>query len=150
MDNMTVRDAKVVAARAQGKSVRKAAKELSISPTTIQRVSSKHKDIIDTQQARLVEATLPVIIDRTIKEINHANTINPADKDSQAYLTRVDKKEENILKGVGIAPSHAPSIHIQNIYNDNSKTILSPMVADLLSGKLDNMTIDAEIVEESH
>ena len=149
LDNLSVRDAKVIAHRAKGMPIRKVASETNLSPTTVQKLTSKHKDIIAAQQARLVEVTLPTIIDRAIKEINHANSIDIADRESQVFLARIDKKEDTILKSVGIAPSHTQSMHVNNIYNDHRKEVISPVIADMLQGKIASLTesIDAEFSE---
>ena len=150
MEGLSVRDAEVIAERAKNTPIRAVAKQVGISTTTVQKIGNKHKEIIATQQARLVEATLPVIIDRAVKEINHANSMDVADKDAQTFLARVDKKEETILKSVGIAPSNTQSMHVTQIYNDNRKETLNPNVASMLHGKLDEMTeeiVDADFEE---
>jgi len=140
-----------IALAGNGLPQREIACQTGLSQPTVSRLSQKHKDIIATQQARLIEQTLETIADRTIKEISTANTINCADKEHQEFLKRVDAKELTLLKSVGIAPSYAPSIHVQQIYNDHSRTLISPIVQGLLSGKLDEMayTIDANEAEES-
>lgn len=151
MNSLNTKEIEVIGLRAQGETQQAIEAITGISQPTISRLTSKHKDIIAATSAKYVEDTLPTILERTTKEIKYANTIDVAAKDNQAFLTRVDKKEETILKGVGIAPSHAPSIHIQQIFNDNSKTVLSPIVADMLQGKLSELTqpvIDAEIVDK--
>jgi Na+-transporting NADH:ubiquinone oxidoreductase subunit NqrC len=65
---------------------------------------------------------------------------------NQQALARIDKKEDAILKATGINASHTTSIHVQNIFNDNSKTLISSQVTDLLGNQLDSI-IDAEYDE---
>ncbi len=125
-----------------------------IPQQTVSRLNRKHKTLIQEQQAKLVEQTLDTITGRTIQEIAAAKhltdvltqpggkdnpTINKTiltdQEDIHKFLTRVDKKEEMILKSVGIAPSHAPSILIQNILNDNRSMTISPVIKELISGR---------------
>ena len=151
-DTLKPRDAAIIAKAAEGGTCREIAKDpaVDVGYRTVNRITNKHKELIQAQSARIIENTLARIADRTIKEIDLAATLadnqllNPV---NQSALARIDKKEETILKSVGIAPSHAPSIHVQNIFNDNRKTILSPGVASLLHGKLDEI-IDGEVIEE--
>jgi len=140
-----------IALAGTGQTQRSISAATGLSQPTVSRLSQKHKDIIATQQARLIEQTLTTIADRTIREVQTANAMDCSDKDNQEFLKRVDAKELTLLKSVGIAPSHAPSIHIQQIYNDHSKTLLSPVIADMLSGKLVELTdyTDANEAEET-
>jgi hypothetical protein len=145
-------EAKIVAMSAQGKSSRAIASDpsITVSHSTANRITNKHKELIQREQARLIENTLSTIADRTIKEISLASKLNEddlLDPTKQQALSRIDKKEDNILKATGINASHAPSIHIQQIFNDNSKTLISNQVQDLLGGQLDNI-IDIEPEEE--
>jgi len=141
---LTTTELQAISLRAAGQSQQAIAAQTGIPQQTVSRLSQKHKDIIAEQQARLVEQTLSTIVKRTIREVQTANSIDCQDKDSQEFLKRVDAKELILLKSVGIAPSHAPSIHIQQIYNDHSKTLLSPIISDMLAGKLDNLTLSAD------
>jgi hypothetical protein len=150
MEGVTPKEALVIAHKATGKSARQTAIDTNIPRTTVRRLCAKHKDIIADEQAKIVEKCLSNIVDRTVKEIEFAKNMPVnTDKETQLFLSRVDKKEDNILKGVGISPSHAPSIHIQNIYNDNRKEVISPIIADMLQGKISELTepIDAEFEE---
>jgi hypothetical protein len=149
---MTQAEAITVAELAKGTPQRAIAAQTGMSQPTVCRINTKHKELIQSQQARLVEATLAKIADRTIKEIEHAASLETSqlmDAANQQALARIDKKEDAILKATGINASHAPSIHIQQIFNDNSKTLISPQVADLLGGQLDNIIdVDCEEMPE--
>lgn len=144
-------DAPVVALAAQGKSSRAIASTpgINISHSTANRITQRHKELIQQEQAKLIDATLSTITDQTIREINLAKNLTDADllePTKQQALSRIDKKAEMILKSTGIAPSHAPSMHIVNIFNDNSKTLISAEVTDLLGDQLDGI-IDADYEE---
>ena len=155
MENLTPKEATIIAHKSTGKSTRQTAIDTNIPRTTVTRLTNKHKDIIANEQAKIVEKCLSNIVDRTVQEIEYAKNMPiTTDKDAQIFLSRVDKKEDNILKGVGISPSHAPSIHIQNIYNDHRKETISPVIQDMLQGKISELTapVDAEyseVVEDS-
>jgi hypothetical protein len=143
-------EAVAIAELAKGTPQRAIAAQTGISQPVISRINTKHKELIQAETAKLVEQTLSKITGRAIKEIKHVAALDaPAlmDKDNQQALARIDKKEEMILKSVGIAPSHAPSIHVQQIFNDNRKTILSPVVSEMFHGRMGEI-IDGEIVED--
>jgi len=135
---------------AQGTPQNAIAAQLGISQPSVSRINNKHKDLILTLQARYIDEGLPLIVARSLKEITKAHTLTEDqlfDKDNQQALARIDKKEEALLKATGIVPSNAPSIHVQQIFNDNRKTILNPNVANLLHGQLNDI-IDGEIIED--
>jgi hypothetical protein len=146
---MTQTEAITVAELAKGTPQRAIAAQTGMSQPTVCRINNKHKELIQTEQAKLIEKTLTKIADRTIREIEHVNTLSNDDLMSatnQQALARIDKKEDAILKATGINASHAPSIHIQQIFNDNSTTLISPEVTDLLGDKL-NSIIEADYEE---
>ena len=147
--------------RAAGDTQQTIADSTGMSRPTVSRLTKKHKHLIQEQQAKLVEQTLDTITGRTIQEIKAAKhladvLIQPGGRDNPTtnktmltdqedihkFLTRVDKKEEMILKSVGIAPSHAPSILIQNILNDNRSLTISPVIKELISGRLKEIVGD--------
>lgn len=147
-DTLKPEEAAVIALSAQGKSSRAIADTpgVNISHSTANRITNKHKELIQQEQAKLIDATLSSITDQTIREINLAKRLDDdqlLDPSKQQALSRIDKKAEMILKSTGIAPSHAPSIHIQQIFQDNRKTLISSQVAELLDGQLDTI-IDAD------
>lgn len=149
---MTQVEAITVAELAKGTPQRAIAAQTGMSQPTVCRINNKHKELIQAQQARLVEATLSKIADRTIKEIELAASLSTddlMDATKQQALSRIDKKEDAILKATGINASHAPSIHIQQIFNDHSKTLINPIVSELLGSQLDNIIdIDYEEIPE--
>lgn len=147
--------------RASGDTLEMIKDTTGIPKPTLSRLNKKHKDLITSEQAKLVESTLSTITGRTIQEIEAAKhltdvltqpggkdnittnkTILTDQEDIHKFLTRVDKKEEMILKSVGIAPSHAPSILIQNILNDNRQMTISPVIKELISGRLKEIVGD--------
>jgi hypothetical protein len=139
----------VVAELAKGTPQLEIAASLNIGQSTVSNIKTRQKELIQKESALIIESTLQPIRERLIKEIKHVNTLDTTslmDKENQPALARIDKREDMILKAAGIAPSHAPSIHIQNIFNDNRKTVVSPVVADLLGNQL-NQVQDADYEE---
>lgn len=161
MSQLKPKEAEVVAGIAAGNSQRHVSATTGIPQQTISRLNKKHKDLINHEQAKLVEQTLSTITSRTIQEITTAKhltdvitqpggrdepTINTTVltdmEDISKFLARVDKKEEQILKSVGLLPSHAPSVLIQNILNDNRSMSISPVIKELISGRLKEIVGD--------
>ena len=170
--------AKAIMLKAEGATYPEIKKQTGVPKRTIARLTSKHKIFIQKVQADLVEKTLIDIEHRTVTEIQAGKKLtdylllsedeegslrqstNPTrfddPKDMNTFLARLDKKEEGILKSVGILPSHAPSVHIQTILNDNRQTVLAPIVGALLKSKgaelefnpPDEDITDAEFTEE--
>lgn len=161
MTQVNPHEAEAIASLSAGNSTRYAAAETGMSQSKVSRLNKKHKVLINSEQAKLVEQTLSTITSRTIQEITTASHLTnvltqPGGKDSPTinktmltdmedinkFLARVDKKEEQILKSVGLLPSHAPSVLIQNILNDNRSMTISPVIKELISGRLKEIVGD--------
>jgi hypothetical protein len=126
----------VVARLAQGMSERKVAQEVGTTRNIVHGVSVRHRAIIEKETARYVEEGLENIADRAIREIAMARNMSDdelRDSKNHQFLKRVDAKEEGILKAVGIAPSHGVNMFIQNVFNDNRKAVINPVVMGILS-----------------
>jgi hypothetical protein len=150
-------DKKAMELLIQGHSLNSASIATGISRHRVTVLNKKHRDLIQTAHANLIEQGLAKAISRTVSEIDMAghlqkvlkgeaenNTTLESVHDINEYLKRVDKKEEMLLKSVGISPSISPSIHVQNIFNDNRTTTLSPVVSALISGRLDELMADED------
>lgn len=137
-----------VAMAIDGKPQNEVANTLNVNQSTISRLNSKHKDLILAKTAQIFDEALEPTTNRLIKEMKIADKFTDDElkkPENQFFLTRADKRADIILKAAGIAPSNQ-SIHIQQIFNDNSKTLISAQVADLLGDQLDGI-IDAEYEE---
>ncbi len=137
-----------VAMTIEGEPQNKIAQALSVNQSTISRLNSKHKDLILAKTAQIFDEALEPTTNRLIREMKVADNLKDDElkaPENQVFLARTDKRADTILKAAGIAPSNQ-SLHIQNIFNDNSKTLISPQVTDLLGNQLDGI-IDAEYDE---
>lgn len=150
---MTQAETITVAELAKGTPQRAIAAQNGMSQSNVSRINHKHRELIQYEQAKLIDATLSTITDQTIREINITKGLTDTEllePTKQQALSRIDKKAEMILKSTGIAPSHAPSMHIVNIFNDNSKTLISAQVTDLLGDQLDGIIdVDCEEIEDN-
>lgn len=66
------------------------------------------------------------------------------------YAEMAAKRERDIMMGMGILPSHAQSVVIQQIYNDNRQMAISPDVLRALGGFLGQNgapSLDSGIIE---
>jgi len=59
------------------------------------------------------------------------------------------KVEENIMRTTGLLPTHATSIHVQNLININESNTLAPVVRGVVEHFTDDLVIDAEYSDES-
>ena len=151
-ESLSPKEAAVIALAAQNLPQRQIGAEVGTSQTSVHRITSKHKELIQSENAKLIENTLSTITNRITKEINLANSLEDKellDPTKQQALSRSDKREEIILKSVGMAPTNSPSFHYQQIFNDNRKQTISPVVSELIQGKIQELTepIDAEVIE---
>ncbi len=58
------------------------------------------------------------------------------------------KVEENILKTTGLLPTHAMSIHVENLININESNTLAPTVRGVVEHYTDDLVIDAEYSDD--
>lgn len=133
------------------------AEEWDISINTIANVKKRQRELIESESARYLES-LPdcVKIQQSLIAEVKADMDAPAyelDSDGEKILdengvpirrNRLDKTNpelfkagckaaEKVMQGVGLQPSQSISLNIQQIYNDNSKTIIAPVVLSLLA-----------------
>ncbi|MCK5600994.1 hypothetical protein KAR91_03935 [Candidatus Pacearchaeota archaeon] len=146
---------KIIALKSTGMIGTEVAEATGTSNATVSRLGKKHRDLILEAQTNLLEQAIKPITERMIDEVSIAihlkdhlkdpnktknKTALEDKKDMLTYIAMVNKREEGLLKAVGILPTNAPSIHVQQIFNDNRKTVMSPQVADLLRGRMDEIT----------
>lgn len=171
------REAEVVEALSNHTPTQAIAKNLGISPTTVQRVKNDHRELIEQASRQLIQECLHRIVQQTSNEVQEgaalsvkllqilkdgSQAINVGDEDNPNYvelfpkeyvdalnklLVRIDKKHELMLKSVGLYPSHAPSMVINNtVFNDN-RTEVSAIVMGLLSSQGDTDLPDGVVID---
>ena len=133
-----------------------------VSQPTISKFKKTIQDIIDTYQYKLIAGAADKSVDNTINTISKAHAVlsdpntTPKDiDDCKTLLYLSDKKEERVLKGLGIVDSHTGSpvinnwitgdITIHNTVDPNVQAALGGHLAGILSD--DNVT-DADYTED--
>jgi len=158
------KQAKAAAMLASGKTMEETGKALGYHKSTISRMASKPeiKALIDKANNELTTNALSNIIERVVMEqqaaLDLTKTIVKGEankttiddfKDQNEFLKRSDKTGVEIMKSLSVLASHTQSLMIQNIYNDNRKTVLSPVLSNLLSDRLSSLDDieDAEVID---
>lgn len=167
---------KLIASRAKNEPIKDIAKNIGVSERTIYRFSDKPEiaERITALAERYISESLDDIAAQDINEFKTARGLSetivstlqketevvktkdgevielfPVKRISaiQKHLDRVDKKTTDFKRGIGLLPAHtlSPIYQQYNIYQDN-KTIISPQVLDLISGKIDDI-VEAEVEE---
>lgn len=143
----TVRDAKIAKLLAKGKTYREVGQEVGLGKSTIA-VISKRDDVkaqIEQEQKRLV-SLVPTAVNNYKRWIEQGQVTN--DKDTRDIAFKASTK---VLESTGIL-NGTPSTLVNILYNDN-KTIISPVIMDLLkdfSGRLHDFKddiIEGELVD---
>jgi phage terminase small subunit len=165
---MRPKDIEVAMFLAQGKSMGKTAKEVGMSKGNVHYLSKKPeiKQFIIEMNHRLINDNVQTMVDRIALEqqialeiVKYQAGISPnrtkiQDIDQHQFLFRADRVSTEILKSVGLYTSHTMSYHNTTIINDNRKAVISPIVTQLLQGKVEELTaidhddpVDAEYEE---
>jgi len=150
---------------ALNKSTREVSKITGIPQSTVSRFANRKKDAIKKQTERLI-SVLPDIVDDLIRDVKtstnlsklFAGEIEMEDMPSllmteKSILTKfMDlsyKTKSDVLKALGVYPSHAPSIFIQNLFQSEGSTLISEKILTLVGNRLtDNIKpIDDEVID---
>lgn len=141
----------VIQLLASGQPQEQIAEVIGVSQSTISRVAKKHQESIQKETERLLQS-LPDIIDQITRDIKTSNELSKAlaDPTPEGGLTNLSplllgnskiltkfmelsyKKQSDVLRAVGILPSVAQSVFIQNLIQKNTTNILSPVVMRVL------------------
>ena len=138
----TPRDVEIAVKRASGQSLREIGEQVGLSKSRVDAICKREdvRTIIETEQKRLVQL-VPTAIDNYKTWISKGSITNNKDEREVAF-----KASTKVLESTGIL-NGAPSVLIQNVYNDN-KTIISPVIMTLLkefTGKM--ASFDEEIID---
>ena len=135
------------------------AKTYDVHPNTVQNIKNNHRQLIEQASADIISNCLQSIVNQTTIETQNAliltkdllfilkqPTTTILNQDSElielfpkdrvnainSFLARIDKKQELMLKAVGLYPSHAPSMIVnQTILNDNRATVSNVIMSFL-------------------
>jgi hypothetical protein len=128
------------------------AKDLGISRKTVNRLSQACKEDIERLTLELINESVPLI------KANHINTLKAAKQvlesktesgepdiekieAAKTLLNLSDKKEYRALLMMGIVPSHAPSVVVNQLFMGNqSNMVLDAGVQEALAGFAGHLT----------
>ena len=146
---------------ARGATGNSIAAALGIAPETVSRKKKALKGMIDALATHYFEQAAPITVDSTLKALKLANDIltdaskaptskpiNPeTGEPDESVQTRseilyhhkdllavTDKKEARVLVSMGVSPSPATSVFINQLNIGGQQTILSPTITDLFAG----------------
>lgn len=165
-----IRDKKIALLAASGKTQAEIGKEVGLGreQTGVILNRKESREIIEQQTSRLLQL-LPDIIDQYKTDFDLSKKLseilaNPG-KTPELYKTMLDnvdqiikfqtlthKKQTDLLKILGVMPSQAPNVFIQQIYQDNRSQVLDNDVLKLFAGMFkdsdDDNIQEAEIINE--
>ena len=121
---------------AAGDTCRNIAKDCNTSPATVSRRANDPaiKQLIDQIREEHYKDNLQQAKDNFSHFIKNCTT---TDNNNIRYLGF--KASELTLQSAGVLTSPNPSIYVQNIYNDHSTTIISPVIKELLQNQAKQM-----------
>jgi len=138
---------KIAERLAAGDTCRNIAKECNTSPATVSRRANDPaiKQLIDKIREEHYQDNLQRAKDNFTHFIKNCTTTR---NNNIRYLGF--KASELTLQSAGVLTSPNPSIYVQNIYNDHSTTIISPVIKELLQSQakqMDTIAAEYEIVD---
>jgi transcriptional regulator with XRE-family HTH domain len=137
---------------ALNKGTREVAKATGVSQSTVSRLKRSKKEEIEAQAARLIDV-LPDIIGDIKRDIKTSTTLSKLFAGETeiedmplllgaepAVLTKfMDlnyKMKSDVLKALGVLPSNAQSVFIQNLYQGDGSSIISDKVMNIIGAKM--------------
>jgi predicted transcriptional regulator len=129
---------KVAELASTGMTMREIEKSVGISRSSVSNILNEEgiKDLVDTERKKFMSA-LPCArenIEHAIGE--YKRTKNPMLKEHGF------KASMRFLESAGMLSSNNTSITVQNVFNDQSTTVISPLVLDILKHSLKAEPID--------
>ena len=136
--------------------------QLGISRPMVNKIINRddNRERIEKETIKYLEA-LPDVTDQIKRDISTANTLSQivagerpiedlpeffqkmkgGSSEALKYLEQQYKKQNDLLKATGILPSHAPSVFVQNLIQNNTTNVISPNVLEAL-GKIHNAEME--------
>lgn len=121
---------------------REIAKAVGVSGTRVSQIMGKPeiKEIVEQVQHGFVQANARRAAGN-ITQIIHS----PRAEDKELRL----KYSAEVARAMGILPSQAQSVFIQNIYNDNRTTELPPEIVALVARQRASIDVEYQIVDQA-
>ena len=140
---------KIAERLAAGDTCRNIAKDCNTSPATVSRRANDPaiKQLIDKIREEHYQDNLQRAKDNFTHFIKECTK---TDNNNIRYLGF--KASELTLQSAGVLTSPNPSVYVQNIYNDHSTTIISPVIKELLQSQAKQMEAVAaeyEVIEDN-
>lgn len=162
---LQIRNDNIAREIAGGKKPTELAEDFGVSKATIYHVLKKDRsrEIIENETKKLLslvpsittqiseDLELSASLQRYLKDPSAVNDTQLVEnKDILDYLKLSYKKQQDVMKAVGIFPSNSTNVFIQQIYNDNRKQVLSPDIFKALGGFFTNLSSSSEDFEEDY
>lgn len=131
------------------------AEQVGISRRSVNGIAKNYKKQIEQLALDIINESVPLI------RANHINTLKTASKvlasgdlkqieASKTLLTLADKKEFRTLQIMGIAPSHAASVIITNLFSIDTLQVVDPGVRAALGTQLDDILNSEDVTEAEY
>lgn len=152
---------------ASGKEPVVLAEEFGLSKSQVHSVLRKDRsrEIIEEETKKLL-SLVPEITEQVREDLQISKSLqtflkNPSlapevalssfedNKDILEFLKLSYKKQQDVMKAVGIFPSNSTNVFIQQIYNDNRKQVLSPEIFKALGGFFTDLSAADNEAEEA-
>lgn len=166
-DMLDIRNDHIAKELASGKQVSEIAAEHSLTPAAISSIAKKKRsrEIIEQETKKLL-SIVPDITEQLVKDVQLSGKLTRylADPSSEPdvatsafgdteeilkFQNLAYKKQQDVMKAVGIFPTNSTNIFIQQIYNDNRKQVLSAEVFQALGGIFSQTDNEAEDIEDA-
>jgi hypothetical protein len=162
-----IRDRQLALEVCKGENVTDAARKFGLSPTGGSRALKKDRNraIIKEETEKLLKL-VPDITKQIRDDIEFSarlgefmrdpskypeamNTILSDPKDMLKFQELAYKKQQDLMKAIGIFPSSSTNVFIQQIYNDNRAQVLSPEIFAALGGMFTAASEEEEDIEDA-
>lgn len=129
---------KIIDSLAAGNTHRDTAVMLGVCKDTVSRKAKQLKAIIEARALEYFEQMVPKATELNSACVAKAqdlyDTLTPAELSPHApLLNQAHKISDRILQSVGIAPSLAPSVVVQQFVQVNNQVVLAPQLAGLFT-----------------
>ena len=126
----------IASMRAAGTSLKEIAKNINVHESTISRRlnTQEMQEMLEREREEFLKC-VPQARQNLQKLVMDHDDLPADSQDKQrAWKTSIE-----IARAAGMLPSHAPSIYIQTLYQDNSTTVLAPEVSQFLDHYTDDV-----------
>lgn len=154
-----VQTTKALSLLAAGNTQGHTAKAVGLGRSKVGQIAKDHKDTINQLALDLIADNTQAIRDNVRLTLNKAHKLLKSGsrkdiQDNNVILYLADRKEQRLMQMTGILPSHAPSVVINQLFQDNRVQgdsqelgIVQALLADKRVEDIQSDVQEAEIVE---